>query len=139
MRKGKVFSEISFGINHEPPSYTRGTVHAERAAINKLPPRPSNKKPLKVSILVIRFTPSGKLGNSKCCFKCIHDMINIPITKGYKITKVYYSNREGDIVKTNLKELDNDNDKHVSKFYKSSNCRFCLECNSSDSSDSESV
>jgi len=138
VRKGKVFSELSFGINHEPPSYTRGTIHAERAAINKLPPRPPNKKPLKVSLLVVRFTPSGKLGNSKCCFKCIHDMINIPITKGYKITKVYYSNREGEIIKTNLKKLDNDNDKHVSKFYKSSNCRFCLEC-SSDSSDSESI
>ena len=104
--KGKGFNELSFGINHEPPSYTRGTIHAERAAINKLPYLDLLIKTIKGFLLVIRFTPSGKLGNSKCCFKCIYDMINIPITKGYKITKVYYSNRDGEIIKTNLKKLD---------------------------------
>ena len=138
MKKGKVYSELSFGINHEPPGYTRGTIHAERAAINKLPYTPPNKQPLKVSLLVTRFTPSGKLGNSKCCCKCIHDMINVPVTKGYRITKVYYSNREGDIVKTNLNKLNNDKNKHVSKFYKASNSRFCQECTSSSDTSSDS-
>ena len=137
MKKGKGFNELSFGINHESPG-NKGTVHAERAAINKLPPRPPNKKPLKVSLLVVRFTPSGKLGNSKCCCKCIYDMINIPSTKGYKITKVYYSDRDGNIVKTNLRKLDEDENKHVSKYYKTRNFRMCSEC-SSDSSDSESI
>ena len=112
MKKGKGFNELSFGINHENPSSV-GTVHAERAAINKLPYRPINKKPLKVSILVIRFTSSGKLGNSKCCHKCIFDMGTLPSLKGYKITKVYYSNRDGDIVKTNLKELNLDENNYL--------------------------
>lgn len=65
-------------------------------------------------------------------------MINIPSTKGYKITKVYYSDRDGNIVKTNLRKLDEDENKHVSKYYKTRNFRMCSEC-SSDSSDSESI
>ena len=136
MKKGKGFNELSVGINHENPS-SIGTVHAERAAINKLPQRPINKKPMKVSILVIRFTSSGKLGNSKCCHKCIFDLGTLPVLKGYKIKKVYYSNREGDIVKTNLKELNQDKNKHFSRYYKKHNCRFCSD--SSDSSDNDSV
>jgi hypothetical protein len=132
-------NELSFGINHAVPGRVNGTVHAEKAAINKLPYRPPNKKPLKVSILVVRFTSSGKLGNSKCCFRCIYDMINVPISKGYKINKVYYSNREGEIIKTNLRELDSDDNKHYSRFFKRSNYRFCQECTTSDSSDAESI
>ena len=132
MRKGKQkgLNELSFGINHEVPNCT-GTVHAERAAINKLPPRPPNKKPLKVSLMVVRFTSSGKLGNSKCCTKCIHDMSILPLQKGYRITKVYYSDRDGNVVKSSIKQLENDKCKHVSRYY-SNSFKFA-----SDSSDSD--
>lgn len=133
MKKGKAYNEISFGLNHATPCCATGTIHAERAAIERLPPRPSNKKPLKVSILVVRFTKSGKFGNSKCCMKCIYDMIKIPVQRGYRITKVYYSNRDGDIIKTDLKTLEKDDNKHVTRFFKTNNFRFSSSSSSSSS------
>ena len=134
MKKGKAYNELAFGLNHTTPCCHTGTIHAERAAIDKLPYRPANKKPLKVSLLVVRFSKSGKLGNSKCCVKCIHDMQKLPIQKGYRITKVYYSNSDGDIVKTSLKHLQKDENKHITRFYKINNFRLCSGDTESESS-----
>ena len=46
-------------------------------------------------------------------------MESIPEKKGYKIQNIYYSNSDGDIVKTNLANLKND-DQHYSRYYR--NC-----------------
>jgi hypothetical protein len=49
-------------------------------------------------------------------------MKRIPEKKGYKIENVYYSDENGNIIKTNLKILDSE-EKHYSKYFrrKSSN------------------
>jgi hypothetical protein len=41
----------------------------------------------------------------------------LPEKKGYKIENVYYSNEEGNIIKTTLKSLENE-EKHYSKYYR---------------------
>jgi hypothetical protein len=40
--------------------------------------------------------------------------------KGYKIKNIYYSNDNGDIVKSSLKNLENE-DLHYSRFYRQQN------------------
>ena len=66
-----------------------GTTHAEANAIANLPPRPRNRKHLlKVNILVIRTSQTGKIGISKPCIKCIIDMMTIPQKRGYIIKNI---------------------------------------------------
>ena len=44
-------------------------------------------------------------------------MKTLPIKLGYKIQNVYYSNENGDIIKSSLKNLEMDKP-HYSKYYK---------------------
>ncbi len=92
------------------------TIHAEHDAINKLPT--NNKRLKSVNILVIRISNTGILGMSKPCENCIKLMNTLPQQKGYKINKVFYSDSFGIIIKTTLNKLMNENNNHVSKFYK---------------------
>jgi hypothetical protein len=41
----------------------------------------------------------------------------IPKKKGYKIENIYYSDADGNIIKTNLQTLENE-EKHYSKYYR---------------------
>jgi hypothetical protein len=41
----------------------------------------------------------------------------IPKKKGYKIDNIYYSDENGDIIKTNLQTLEN-SEQHYSKYYR---------------------
>lgn len=104
-----------------------GSTHAEANAIAKLPPRPRNKKHLlKVNILVIRTSQTGKIGISKPCIKCILDMMTLPIKKGYIIKNILYSNEFGTIETTTLDKLINERKFHVSRFYRMHNFKHEL-------------
>jgi len=95
-----------------------GSVHAEINAINNLIRHSANKKHLiKIDLLVIRTSNTGKLGMSKPCLKCIIDLSNLPQKKGYILKNIYYSNSEGSIIKTNLKSLIESKDYHITRYY----------------------
>ena len=47
-----------------------------------------------------------KLQISKPCYNCIQTIKIIPLKKDYKIKEIYYSNSEGNIIKTSLENLD---------------------------------
>lgn len=115
MKKTKI---LSFGVNQSPNSdYITPGIHAEQDAINKLKPLKYKKNLESINILVIRLSSKNKLQSSKPCANCIESMKNNPTKKGYKIQNVYYSDSEGNIIKTNLVSLDNE-EKHISGFYK---------------------
>ena len=115
MKKTKL---LSFGVNQSPNSdYITPGIHAEQDAINKLKPLKYKKNLESINILVIRLSSKNKLQSSKPCANCIESMKNNPTKKGYKIQNVYYSDSEGNIIKTNLVSLDNE-EKHISGFYK---------------------
>jgi cytidine deaminase len=115
MKKTKI---LSFGVNQSSNSdCITAEIHAEQDAINKLKPLKYKKNLESINILVIRLSSKNKLQSSKPCANCIESMKNNPIKKGYKIQNVYYSDSEGNIIKTNLVSLDNE-EKHISGFYK---------------------
>jgi hypothetical protein len=95
-------------------------IHAEYDAIKKLIPLRRTKKLESVNLLVIRLSGKNKLQSSKPCSNCIDIMKSLPEKKGYKIQNIYYSDCDGNIVKTTLKNLDNE-EKHFSKYYKHKN------------------
>ena len=78
-----------------------------------------NNRLLKQIDKQLEFSKTNKLQSSKPCNNCIKIMESIPDKKGYKIQNIYYSNSDGNIVKTNLANLKND-DQHYSRYYR--NC-----------------
>lgn len=104
-----------------------GTTHAEANAINNLPSRPKNRKHLKkINILVIRTSLTGKIGMSKPCIKCIIDMMTLPPKRGYIIKNISYSDTSGNIISTSLKNLVDEGEFHVTRFYKTHNFQHPL-------------
>jgi cytidine deaminase len=121
LKAGTVFKALSYGTNMYDTGGGARTIHAEANAIYNLPSRPRSKKLKSINILVIRTSVSGKLGMSKPCAKCLLDMIIYPPKKGYTIKNIYYSNSQGDIVETTLKNIIEDGNLHISKYYKNHN------------------
>jgi len=95
-------------------------IHAEHNALLKLKPTKNKKRLEPVNLLVVRFSKTNKLQSSKPCSNCIQILESMPERKGYKIQNIYYSNSDGNIVKTNLTSLQND-EQHYSRYYR--NCR----------------
>ena len=92
-------------------------IHAEHNALTKLKPLKIKKNLEPISILVIRVSKTNKIQSSKPCNNCIKKMESIPDKKGYKIQNIYYSDNDGNIVKTTLNKLKNE-EQHYSKFYR---------------------
>lgn len=97
---------ISIGFNTSREFYSgcNYSKHAEIDALYKLPPH-RRKKKKNITLLVLRITNTGKLANSKPCSNCVRRIRN---HYKYRITEVYYSNSDGDIIKTTLNELVNE-------------------------------
>ena len=93
-------------------------IHAEHDAINKLKPLKKKKHLQNINLLVIRLSKKNKLQTSKPCVDCINKIKVLPEKKGYKIKNIYYSDDNENIVKSNLKTLENE-ELHYSKYYRS--------------------
>jgi deoxycytidylate deaminase len=102
---------LSYGQNHYPvktnhfKNYRCCSIHAEHDAIRKLP---FSRKPVKIDLIVLRLTITKKVCMSKPCNKCVKYMLNDSLKHGYIIKDIWYSNDNGDIVKTNLSKLVNE-------------------------------
>lgn len=109
---------LSFGFNQMGDNFGKNPgIHAEHNALIKLLPLRNKKRLENINILVIRLSSKNKLQSSKPCINCIQMMKTLPSKKGYKINSIYYSDENGNIVKTNLKNLDLE-EKHYSKFFR---------------------
>lgn len=109
---------LSFGFNRMGDiNGNEAGIHAEHDAINKLKPLEKKKKFEPINLLVIRFSKNNKLQNSKPCANCIQTMKILPQKKGYRIKNIYYSNDNGEIIKSNLKILEKE-ELHYSRFYR---------------------
>jgi hypothetical protein len=112
LKKAKI---LSYGFNQMGSELIPG-IHAEEDAIRKLSPL-KNKRLTNINILVIRISGKNKLQSSKPCVNCIECMKQMPVRLGYSIKNVYYSNDNGEIVKSNINKLEND-EKHYTRFYR---------------------
>ena len=109
---------LSFGINTLGDKEGRiPGIHAEHDTINKLVSLKNKKNLESINLLVIRISSKNKIQSSKPCSRCIEIMKTLTIKKGYKIKLIYYSDENGDIIKSTLTKLDLE-EKHISKFYR---------------------
>ena len=115
MKKTKV---LCYGVNKMPDSNDfMPSIHAEHDALLRLPPSKNKKQLESINLLVIRVSVKNKLQGSKPCNDCIQKMRYIPESKGYKLKSIYYSNNVGQIVETNLANLETD-PQHYTRYYK---------------------
>ncbi|XWV26641.1 putative cytidine deaminase [Tupanvirus soda lake] len=101
-------------------SYTEKSTHAEEMAIDKLK-KNKKRKLISVSLLVIRISYGStvdvyNLSNSRPCVACMSKIKNLT-NFGYKVTKVYFSNENGDIVCYKLRDILKEK-QYLSKFYR---------------------
>jgi hypothetical protein len=109
---------LCYGVNKMPNSDNIiPGIHAEHDALLKLQPLKNKKKLQNINLLVIRVSIKNILKCSKPCNNCIQKMKIIPESKGYKIKNIYYSDYCGNIVETNLNNLENE-EQHYSRYYK---------------------
>ena len=132
-KTSRVLNVLSKGTNHPKYIQNQGklntkknlssinkSIHAEEMALDKI--KGNNRKSnLTVSLMVIRITEkstecSYKLCNSKPCISCICKIMNISCS-GYKVSKIYFSNENGEIVCFKFKEILKESP-HISKYYK---------------------
>jgi cytidine deaminase len=93
-------------------------IHAEYAAITKLPRIRKEKKRLeRIDICVIRLSKTKKIQCSKPCYNCIQMLCVYPNSKGYQVCNVYYSNGDGGITRTTLARLLREEEQHFSRYY----------------------
>lgn len=99
LKNNNPYSILSIGVNDE-------NRHAEVDAILKLKYRKDKlKHPIKISVLVIRVSTTGVLGMSRPCMHCTHALYSLPKKSGYIVKDVYYSDEDGNILKTTMTDL----------------------------------
>ena len=109
---------LSFGFNMMGDiNGNHPGVHAEHDAINRLKPLQRKRHLQNVNILVIRLSKNNKIQNSKPCANCIENMKILPEKKGYRIRNIYYSDDNGDIIKSSLKNLQKE-ELHYSRYFR---------------------
>lgn len=97
---------FTIGRNHKRKIDSQLSVHAEHDCIvkferkNKYTRNVSQKD--KIDLICIRYSKSGKLGNSRPCMGCIKRMGKC----SFNIRNVYYSTSEGIITRERFDEMD---------------------------------
>jgi hypothetical protein len=122
-----------------------GSVHAEVDAIRKVERKYSDrikkKNKKKFNLLVIKVSPRGThVGNSRLCEKCVLRVYSLAQNSGIKIKNIYYSDHNGNIIRTTPTKLYNSNDHFMTSYYRNRNYKShfqtCQPC-SNESSDSD--
>lgn len=125
-KKNNKINVLSYGYNIVNKMHIAVPTHAEKHCLDNIK-RTSYLK--QIDMLILRTSPTGKLGISKPCVKCLLDMFKLPKIKNYIIRNIYFSNNSGEIECKSLTEIINDNDFHVSQYYVNHNFEFSKKFN----------
>ena len=116
----KVNQEDTKYTNHKKNFYYNKATHAEEMALDKIV-KPKSRKIIDVSLLVIRISCGStcskyKLCNSRPCAACMYKIKN-SVQSGYRVSKIYFSNDNGDIVCYKIRDIIAEK-QFVSKYYR---------------------
>jgi hypothetical protein len=118
---------ISYGINsYGDTDGKHPGIHAEIDAINRLPNfrnKHNAKHNKQINLFITRISKIAKIQNSKPCNSCIQKMKYLSNLKGYKIRRIYYTDDIGNIVRTNLENLELE-PQHYSLYYRNKQLRI---------------
>ena len=115
LKTKKIGKPLSIGFNRMGNDSGNSGIHAEHDAIRKLLPlRRKRKKPINVTLLVVRISNRNKLQTSKPCINCLKIIKTLPQKLGYNIKHIYYSD-DNVLVKTTISELEQEKP-HITGF-----------------------
>jgi cytidine deaminase len=116
--KGRFFKKtnfITYGLNQYTDEKSP-SIHAEHNALINI-----SKKCLKphksICLIVLRFSKAKKLGSSKPCYHCLEKLSHEMDKKNLNIKYIYYSDRDGKVLRTTLDKLKNE-EMHYSGYYR---------------------
>ena len=123
----------NYGENHYSTYTSNDSVHAEIHACKKVAKKHKDKLKKKhkktYNLIVIRTSKSGSnLGMSRLCERCVLGVNNISKNSGIKIKKIYYSDENGEIIKTSLQKMMLMEDHHISSYYRNHGYKATLKC-----------
>lgn len=116
-RKNNRCPIITYGISTNVQFQFLPTKHSEVDAIGKIKHR--RKNPESVDLIVVRFSKTGILGDSRPCYHCIDFMMKSRLNIKY----IYYSLATGVIVRERLSEMLKSDKTYVSSGMKQNLCR----------------
>ena len=117
------------------------SIHAEEDVIRKMERKYSDKankkNKKKFNLLVLKVSKKGdKIGMSRLCEKCVLRVYNLSNSSGIQVKNIFYSDENGEIVKTTPAKLYNRKDHHVTGYYKNRGYKpilTCLPCSDTES------
>lgn len=68
--------------------------------------------------MVIKISNTGLISMSKPCKHCVENLQILANRKGYYIEDIYFSNNDREIEKWSYTDLEKDQFKHVTEYYK---------------------
>lgn len=92
-----------YGCNSNEFFYNMPSKHAEMDAITKI--KKWKNMHDKFDMLVVRFNKTGDLSESRPCPHCVQFMQNFSYKSNKKIKNIYYSTKEGVIVKESFNDI----------------------------------
>ena len=100
-------------------------------AINKVARKHNDKRNKKnkavYNLIVIRISRAGeKLGISQLCEKCVLSVYNISKNTGIKIKKIFYTDKSGQLIKTNPYKMMHLESQHITAYYKNTKYKRIL-------------
>lgn len=115
-----------------------GSIHAEEDVIRKMErkytDKVNKKNKKKFNLIVIKVSRNGEnVGMSRLCEQCVLRVYNLSSTSGIKIKYIFYSDENGNIIKSSPSKLFNRNDQHITSYLKNRGYKSIL--NSSSDSD----
>ena len=79
------------------------------------------------NLVVIRTSPNGiRLGNSQLCEKCVLGINSLSERTGIKIKKIFYTDKSGQLIKTNPYKMMHLESQHITAYYKNTKYKRIL-------------
>ena len=114
----------SLGINSTQRTSTSVSTHAEMAALMKF--NRMKNKPEELDLVVLRYTPSGYLAESRPCKNCLIRLNKSSDKFKYRIVDCYYSTKDRTIAKEKFPLMLDSEKTHTSSGF-SKSYRFCVD------------
>jgi len=110
---------VAYGENEWKGRAGQWTIHAEDNAMRALPPLPRKKRGRAINLLVLKTSKTMLFSNSKPCIHCVLLLhLKLP-EKGYRLNRIYYTNRDGGIDEVKLSDLVLDDHPYQSIYFRS--------------------
>jgi len=109
---------VAYGENEWKGVEGKWTIHAEDNALRSLPSLPKKKHLRNINMIIMKTSRTLCYSHSKPCIHCVLLLhLKLP-EKGYRLDRIYYSNKEGTFDEVKLSDLVFDEHPYTSMYFR---------------------